>query len=143
MLKEKKKIRVCKIEAEQTWALRQRVMWPNEPIEYVKLPEDSEGIHFGLFIGKKLVSVVSVFINGNSAQFRKFATETSKQGKGYGSQLLNYLFVAIQRDSFERIWCNARVRQVGFYEKFGMSKTEECFTKNGVEFVVMERRLKQ
>ncbi len=143
MQKGKKKIRVCKIDAEQTWELRHRVMWPNESIDYVKLPKDSEGFHYGLFIGKKLISVVSLFADGKSAQFRKFATETSKQGKGYGSQLLNYILVAIQREKFNRIWCNARVRQVGFYEKFGMNKTDERFTKNGVEFVVMERRLEQ
>ncbi|MFT5914840.1 MAG: putative GNAT family N-acyltransferase [Flammeovirgaceae bacterium] len=141
MPKEKKKIRVCKIEVEQTWELRQRVMWPNEPIEYVKLPEDTNGIHFGLFVGKKLVSVVSVFIDGNSAQFRKFATDISKQGKGYGSKLLNHLFVAIQPEKFDRIWCNARIEKADFYEQFGMKKTNQVFIKRGIEFVVMERVL--
>ena len=38
------------------------------------LQDDEDGLHFGLFNKEKLVSVVSLFIDGEEAQFRKFAT---------------------------------------------------------------------
>jgi hypothetical protein len=48
-------------------------MWPNKSIDYVKLPNDQDGQHFGLFIKGELVSIVSAFIFSDEVQFRKFA----------------------------------------------------------------------
>lgn len=67
-------MKIKKIKAEQTWEIRHKVMWPNKPLAYVKISNDLEGLHYGLFVADKLVSVVSLFIKGEVAQFRKFAT---------------------------------------------------------------------
>ena len=84
-------LEIKQIQPADTWELRHRVMWANKPFEYVQLAEDDFGLHFGVFKEANLVSVVSLFIEHNSAQFRKFATEISEQGKGYGGKLLGYL----------------------------------------------------
>lgn len=76
---------IKEIVAKETWVLRHRVMWPDENIAYVKLPEDNKGTHYGLFKDSELISVISVFFHNGEAQFRKFATETKEQGFGYGS----------------------------------------------------------
>ncbi|MEW9674323.1 GNAT family N-acetyltransferase, partial [Ammoniphilus sp. 3BR4] len=51
----------------------------------------------GLFEGEQLISIVSLFVRGAEGQFRKFATLTSHQNKGYGSKLLIYVLGEAER----------------------------------------------
>lgn len=127
------------IEAEQAWRLRHEVMWPERDPDYVKLPDDEEGVHYGLFVMDRLVSVVSLFANGEEAQFRKFATARDMQGRGYGTRLLFYALDAAERAGTQRIFCNARAEKAAFYRKFGLRETDTTFEKGGRLYVVMER----
>lgn len=132
---------VKKIPYSETWPLRHEVMWPNETIDYVKLPNDENGIHYGLFIEGKLISALSLFIQDQEAQFRKFATKVDKQGKGYGTTLLTHLMEQSESLDIQRIWCNARTDKASFYHRFGLKETTHSFVKNGQSYVVMEKRL--
>lgn len=115
-------------------------MWPDKPMKYIKLPEDADGKHFGLFVDDKLVSVISLFINKHEAQFRKFATLETEQGKGYGTKLLTYVISNVSKNfNITRLWCNARVEKTDFYSHFGLQPTEKKFTKGGIDYVIMER----
>jgi len=120
--------------------IRQQVMYPEEEISYVQLPEDNKGRHLGLYINDKLVSVVSLFEQENAIQFRKFATLANQQGKGYGSQLLDYVIQQAEKEGKQLIWCNARASARGFYERFGMYTTGESWWKKNIEFIKMEKR---
>lgn len=132
-------IKIRPITASQTWSLRHKVMWPNMPLDYVKLPNDEQGIHYGLFEDGELVSVVSLFVENGEAQFRKFATITSEQGKGYGSDLLSYMLKEASSLGIKRVWCNARLDKTSFYHKFGLKETAHSFVRNGQSYVVMEK----
>jgi len=129
------------ITTEDTWPLRHRVMWPGQPIGFVKLAEDKIGLHYGLFDDNVLVSVVSLFIQDGNAQFRKLATEVSEQGKGHATHLLHHLLQEAAKLGASRIWCNARIEKATFYERFGLTKTDRTFMKEGIAFVVMEKVL--
>ncbi|MEP3209762.1 MAG: GNAT family N-acetyltransferase [Maribacter sp.] len=130
------------ITAKETWPLRHAVMWPQMPFDFVKLPEDPDGYHFGLFIDKELVSVVSLFQTADGiAQFRKFATLANRQGKGYGAKLLSHLIEFAQKQGFRALWCNARADKIAFYKKFGMGETQEFFTKENVKFAILKKVL--
>ena len=126
------------IKAQETLRIRHEVMWPNQALDYVKLANDEAGLHYGLFDRNTLVSVVSLFVDGESAQFRKLATLHEHQGKGHGSQLLSHVFEEAADLGVKRLWCNARKNKAHFYQRFGMEETEEVFTKGGIEYVVME-----
>ncbi|MCL6259312.1 GNAT family N-acetyltransferase [Aquiflexum sp. TKW24L] len=130
---------IKEVSLDQILPIRQQVMWPDKHIDFVRVSEDEQGIHFGLFAEGNLISVVSVFIHGQEAQFRKFATLEQYQGKGYGSRLLQYIFDFLEEKKVSRIWCNARISKAGFYQKFGMNTTAAAFEKEGMEYVVMER----
>lgn len=132
-------ISIQKIKFDETYSLRHQVMWPDQPLDYVKLSEDKNGIHFGLFKNEKLISVVSLFIKGKSAQFRKFATTHMEQGKGYGSLLLSHLIEYTTQKSITEIWCNARADKTDFYKKFGMEETTKTYIKENIPFVVMKK----
>jgi len=114
-------------------------MWPNQPLEFVKLPEDDKGLHYGLYVDDQLTSIISLFINGKEAQFRKFATLESHQGKGYGSILLNEIMQIAATESLTKIWCNARRSKTNYYTKFGMKVTDKTYVKGGTDFVIMEK----
>ncbi len=131
---------IKEITASATLDLRQRILWPNKPLQYVRLPQDNKGIHFGLYREKQLIAVGSLFIEGAEAQFRKLATTTNEQGKGYGSLLLSHIMDYCKAKAVERIWCNARVDKQDFYLKRGLKPTKEKFSKYGIAYLVMEKR---
>ncbi|MDR6549886.1 GNAT family N-acetyltransferase [Paenibacillus qinlingensis] len=127
------------IPKEKAWQLRHQVMWPDKDLDYVKLEEDDTGTHYGLFVGEQLVSVVSLFIEGEEAQFRKFATLVTEQKKGYGTQLLQVMLEDAIKAGVRRIYCNARVEKATYYKKFGFIETETIFAKGGKNYIIMKR----
>ena len=134
-------VEIKEIKGSETWPLRFEVMYPNASLDFVKLPNDIEGKHFGLFKNDELVSVVSLFLKGNSAQFRKLATKKSAQGKGFGSLLVNFIFDYSKNLNSTKIWCNARQDKIGFYLKFEMHETKNKFRKGEIDYVIMEKLL--
>lgn len=116
-------------------------MWPDQPFDFVKVPDDPTGKHFGLFIDDKIIAVVSLFIRDDVVQFRKLATETAFQGLGYGTALLSHVINWSRQEGYHKIWCNARANKTAFYQKFGMRETLHTYTKGGIGFIVMERTL--
>lgn len=133
---------IRKIAAEATWQLRQKVMWPTKEIEYVKLEDDEQGIHYGGFIENQLISVISLFQQGAQVQFRKFATADEQQGQGYGSRLLEYVLIVAKEMRADQIWCHARVNKVEYYQRFGLDIMGEVFERGGKNYVRMSKCLK-
>ena len=126
-----------------TWSIRHQVMWPNKPLKFVQLDNDSSGIHFGYYLNQNLVAVVSLFMDKfeESAQFRKFACLNQFQNQGIGSELLEYSLRYLRKNDIKEVWCNARVEKAYFYEKFGMQKTNKSFKKNEQNYIVMNKIL--
>jgi len=116
-------------------------MYPELNFDKVILPNDEDGIHLGLFDDNTLISVVSLFRTEDSMQFRKFATLSEYQHKGYGSEILRYLLEYSKNERCDHIWCNARRSASGFYSKFGFLETNKTSTANGHDYVIMEREL--
>ncbi|MDU1889478.1 MAG: GNAT family N-acetyltransferase [Dysgonomonas sp.] len=117
--------------------LRQEVMYPDKDIDFVKLDDDPMGLHIGVFENEELVAGMSIFLHGREVQFRKLATRTNMQGKGYASALMQWLVDYANDMKFDRLWCNARTDASGFYKKFGYEETDIRFSKNNYDYVVM------
>lgn len=116
-------------------------MWPDRPLDFVKLTNDEIGSHYGLLLNKKLISIISIFESENMIQFRKFATLHEYQGEGYGTLLLNFVIQLAKQKKYEKIWCNSRADKVNFYSKFGLVKTDKFFKKEEINFIIMEKKL--
>ncbi|MEO8795440.1 MAG: GNAT family N-acetyltransferase [Daejeonella sp.] len=129
------------IPAELTWNLRHQVMYPEKELNDVKLENDEDGIHFGLFDHNKLIGIVSWFKLDNKAQFRKLAIVEEFQGKNYGTLLMEYIIAFSKTENAELLWCNSRVSAAGFYTKFGFKPTGNTFKKDGHDFEIMELSL--
>lgn len=128
------------VDLDLIWKIRQEVMYPQEELSYVQLPEDGTGEHLGLYVNDQLVSIVSLFEYGPEVQFRKFATLVNEQGKGYGSMLLEYVMDQASSGGKQMIWCNARVNASPFYQRFGMYATGDSWWKKDIEFIKMEKQ---
>ncbi|WP_342087693.1 GNAT family N-acetyltransferase [Dyadobacter sp. OTU695] len=134
-------IEIQKVNADDLMEIRHLVLWPDKPREFVKVPEDESGIHFGLYFEGTLVSVISLFAEGDNVRFRKFATLPAFQGKGLGSRLLQHAITYAQTQGYTRMWCDARTDALGFYERFHFKKFSEPFFKEHIGYFKIERML--
>lgn len=116
-------------------------MYPDAPFDIVKLSGDEHGMHFGLYTGSQLVSVISLFNEDRVYQFRKFATLPHFQNNGYGTLLLQHVINYMTAQHAVRIWCNARITASPFYKRFGFTETAGIFSKDGIDYVIMELQL--
>lgn len=121
-----------------TWRIRHIAMYPDQPYDFVKLANDFDGIHFGLYEDYELTGVVSLFIQGDVGQFRKLAVLPTAQHKGFGTQLMHYLIDFCKVQKLTKLWCNARVNAKDFYTKLGFYETTQTYTADGFDFVIME-----
>ncbi|WP_232456795.1 GNAT family N-acetyltransferase [Pedobacter psychrophilus] len=125
-----------------TLRVRQAELYPLMLLKKLQLEEDEDGIHFGLFHDDKLISVVSCFEKEDGCvQFRKFATLKEFQHQGFGTALLTYIMAFAEEQKTKKIWCNARSTAIGFYQKLGLTETDEKFTRDGIDYVIMEKEL--
>jgi len=135
-------IEIRQVSVDDVFPLRQEVLWPDKPLSYVKIDNDDEGIHFGLYVDDLLVTVISIFIENGQAQFRKFATLESYRGCGYGSRIFKHMLAYLSDQSVQRVWCNARLEASDFYRRFGFKeKAIEIFYKGDVAYTIMEKNM--
>ena len=126
-----------------TWRLRRDILYPAQYLHDMEMGEDNHGYHFGAFSNNELVAVVSLFKHGaDDWQFRKFAVSDKVQKQGIGKQLLNYITDFVVSELGTRLWCNARLSATGFYAKFGFNQTGSVFSKNGFDYIIMEKQLR-
>lgn len=130
---------ISEVDYQDILNIRQQVMYPHKDIDFVKLSDDDKALHIGVFENNTLMSAMSIFIEERDVQFRKLATRIDMQNKGYGSALMKWLIDYAMDMKLERLWCNARVEAAAFYSRFGYKKTEKYFSKDGVDYVIMEK----
>lgn len=121
-----------------TWRIRQVTMYPDRSLDFVKLDNDFNGIHFGVYVNHELTGVVSLFITDEVGQFRKLAILPEAQSNGLGGQLMRYLIDFCKVQKLTHLWCNARVNAKGFYIKLGFQESDQKYSASGFEYVRME-----
>lgn len=125
----------------ETIATRHAVLWPSKTLAFCKVEGDEDALHYGIRKENKLVSVASIYINGNSARLRKFATLLEFQGQGMGSFLIEHILNTLKEKKIKTFWCDARVESAGFYSKLGMKTKGEQFYKTELPYIIMEKNL--
>jgi predicted GNAT family N-acyltransferase len=134
-------IEIKKVEVAEILEIRHQVLWPDQPLEFVKVAEDDTGVHFGLFYKANLVSVISLFADEDRLRFRKFATLHAWQNKGFGSQLLRFVINDARDNGYRELWCDARSTASNFYKRHGFEKYGEPFFKKDIEYYKMSMSL--
>ncbi|OCX51743.1 GNAT family N-acetyltransferase [Mucilaginibacter sp. PPCGB 2223] len=134
-------IHIEQITPQLTWQLRRDVLYPGSYLHDMEMDEDLQGYHFGAFTATQLIGVVSLFPNGESWQFRKFAIDPAFQGQGIGRQLLDHITLFAKSEGAKHLWCNARLSAIGFYNKSGFTQTGQTFSKSGIDYEILEKDL--
>lgn len=133
---------IKKINFKDTLNIRHRVLWPNKPLKFCQLENDPKGVHYGGYIGNILICVASIFTTDRRTRLRKFATIPEYQNMGYGSKMLSKIIDDLIVCKTNWFWCDARVTAEGFYNRFKMNRCGQIFLKSGVEYIVMEKKIK-
>ncbi|WP_432464041.1 GNAT family N-acetyltransferase [Agarivorans sp. QJM3NY_33] len=130
------------ITSEQTLAIRQQVLWPQHDINFCRVAEDQQGLHFGGWLEQKLVIVASLFVSQREVRLRKFACLEQYQNRGFGSTMLRYLIEQQQNQAqSDTFWFDARYTAITFYQNLGFHVDSEVFYKHQIAYVKMSRDL--
>jgi len=131
---------IQKIASKDTYVVRHPVLRKGKPIETCHFDGDDLDTtdHFGLFVDKIMLGVVSIFQNKNAIfvvenqyQIRGMAVLDDFQQKGYGRELMLYCENYILSKKGNLIWFNARESAIPFYQKLG-------FIVHGNPFLIVD-----
>jgi GNAT superfamily N-acetyltransferase len=126
-------LRTVRVEASDLHELRRRVLRNNDPAKKAGDARDDEAatLHVGGFIDERLVVSASFYLTKApvneelvSYQLRFMATDFDVQGKGYGSQVLEFAFDVLREEGAQQVWAYARDTALGFYVATGWSVVE-------------------
>ena len=131
------RVKIEPVGYEATLELRQRVLWPNKPIEFCLVEGDENATHFGAYLKDELVGVASVYEHLGSARLRKFAVDEKYQNMGVGSDILAHIVKSCKSSELSTLWCDARESATHFYERFGMCIEGEKFYKAEIPYFKM------
>lgn len=143
---------IKKITTHETYSVRLPVLRKGKPIESCHFDGDDlkTTIHFGLYLTKELVGVVSLFKKNNPLfhkknqfQIRGMAVLENHRKKDFGKALLIHCEEECKNQDVDLIWFNVRMEATGFYEKMGYHKTGTPFEIPEVrEHLIMFKEIK-
>ncbi len=125
-----KHLTINRVAPEATVGVREAVLWPGRP-DMCQLAEDEQGLHLAATLGDdQVIGVVSLFVDGAEARFRKFAVLEAHRGAGIGSRLLQAAESEASRLGAKTIECDARAETAAaYYEKRGYAAAGPPFAK--------------
>ena len=125
-----KHLTIKRVAPEATVGVREAVLWPGRP-DMCRLAEDAQGLHLAATLGDdQVIGVVSLFVDGAEARFRKFAVLEAHRGAGVGSRLLQAAEAEAYRLGAKTIECDARAETAApYYEKRGYAAAGPPFAK--------------
>lgn len=122
------------VSAERSRALRRAVLRPNETIEEVAAREVPGTHYVGVERDGELVAVGWTRREDDAELWRVGAMGTAPEcrGEGLAAIVLAALTEYAGEHGARRVWCNARLPAIGFYESQGwMVESEEVFEVPG------------
>ena len=122
-------VTINRVAPEATVGVREAVLWPGRP-DMCRLAEDAQGLHLAANVNNDVVGVVSLFVDGAEARFRKFAVLEAHRGAGLGSRLLQAAEAEAASAGAAHINCDARAdTAAAYYEKRGYTAAGPPFAK--------------
>ena len=122
-------VTINRVAPEATVGVREAVLWPGRP-DMCRLAEDEQGLHLAATtVNEDVVGVVSLFVDGAEARFRKFAVLEAHRGAGVGSRLLQAAEAEAVSAGAAHIDCDARAQMAAYYERRGYAAAGPPFAK--------------
>lgn len=130
-------MKIKQIDAQDTYALRQKVLRPNQSIESCQYDGDDQedALHLGVFDEGSLISIATFYKESNPLlqkdtqyRLRGMATIAEYRNKQIGSALIQHAEALLKDRGISSWWCNARKPAWSFYEKHGLVGLTDEFT---------------
>lgn len=144
-------MRVLFLKAADTYPLRLMVLRPGGVEEDVHFANDrsDRAFHLGLQIGEHRIAVGSFYPEAHPTltgwkqyRLRGMATHPEFQNQGAGGRLMTFALDHLKAQHADRLWCNARIKAVPFYERAGLSIEGPPFEIPGIgTHYLMHRRI--
>jgi len=134
-------VKITAINSEQTLAIRHTVLWPHKTPQFCQVADDHSAWHFAVIKNQQIITVASLYPDGDSVRLRKFATLPEFQGQGAGSMMITFFIEDLSNKGFKFFWFDARATAVDFYAHFGFTIQGECFYKSEVAYYKMSKCL--
>lgn len=144
-------IEIKQISDIDTIPIRHAVLRKGKPIEACPIPEDklNSTFHFGLLYNTKLVGVCTFVIDqspyfkeSNQYRLRAMGILEDYQGFHFGKQLLTHGINFLKSNNIERVWFNARINAIKFYNNNGFESIGAIFDIPNVgDHYVMHKKL--
>jgi predicted GNAT family N-acyltransferase len=132
---------IREIKAGETWALRQEVLRPQQPLSDMQFAGDEapDTRHFGAWEENELVGIASFYREplperpGATAwRLRGMAVSPKKRRSGIGARLLEKGISHCRSHGGKVLWCNARDGALAFYSSFGFKSIKGPFELPGI-----------
>ncbi len=109
------------IGVEKTRALRRQVLRPHQTESQLASHEPPEAYAVGAFEGEQLIAVGLIGREGEPGEWRirGMATAPEARGRGAGTAVLSMLLDHAREQDGRAVWCQARTRALGLYERAG------------------------
>eukprot|EP01053_Blabericola_migrator_P004688 Blabericola_migrator_1__4687@NODE_2476_length_2706_cov_139_369458_g1544_i1_p4_GENE_NODE_2476_length_2706_cov_139_369458_g1544_i1NODE_2476_length_2706_cov_139_369458_g1544_i1_p4_ORF_typecomplete_len140_score26_17Acetyltransf_10/PF13673_7/7e19Acetyltransf_1/PF00583_25/1_8e15Acetyltransf_7/PF13508_7/3_3e10Acetyltransf_9/PF13527_7/6_5e08NodA/PF02474_15/2_3e05GNAT_acetyltran/PF12746_7/0_00021Acetyltransf_4/PF13420_7/0_00034FR47/PF08445_10/0_00089GNAT_acetyltr_2/PF13718_6/0_0013Acetyltransf_3/PF13302_ len=123
------KYEVSEVSLEEVLPIRSQVLWPNHPIDFVRMDTDSISVHVGAKDEQgRLVGVGSLVVKSPLGRIRKVAVLPECQHQGIGTEIIMRLVELGRQRDLKGIWLGARLNAAPFYEKCGFKIAGESYT---------------
>jgi predicted GNAT family N-acyltransferase len=118
----------------RAFAIRMRVFVREQgvPADIELDHDDQRAIHFLATASGKAIGTARVVVHGQSAKIGRMAVLKSYRRRSVGTALLKRAVAAAKRRNGRRIYLNAQVAVIGFYERNGFRCVGPVFTEAGI-----------
>ena len=122
------------LELVQVFTIRIRVFVQEQrvPAEIELDSDDQRAIHFLAIKSEKAVGTARVVLRHGDAKIGRMAVLKSYRRKGVGAALLKRAILAANRLHARRIYLNAQVAVIGFYQRMGFRAVGKVFDEAGI-----------
>ncbi len=130
-----------KKDMKDVFALREEVFIKeqNVPAEIELDCEDENATHIIARDGDTTIGCARIIFSEHEAHIGRFAVKKAWRGKGIGANVFRFITEYCESRGCTRIWFNAQLHAVGFYEKLGYKKKGKIFIEAGIEHIEMEK----
>ncbi len=111
------------------------------PPEEERDAHDDTARHFVAEEDGFVVGCARVMEEEDSAHIGRLAVRRSRRGRGIGAAICRFVLADCCARGYSRIWLNAQVSAIGFYEKLGFRSVGDIFLDAGIEHRRMEMTL--
>jgi predicted GNAT family N-acyltransferase len=128
---------IKQLETKDIQKLRHEVLWQHKASDkdcVIDADSFKDTFHIGAVKNNEVVgtSTFMVDINNNfntnkQYRLRAMATSPKVRGKGVGKQIIEFAIEKLKQINVEILWCDARLKATGFYEKLGFKTLGDIY----------------